>query len=259
MRNPDRQTIFQFKQFAVANRLSAMKVGTDSVLLGAWAFTDFETACREGKSDKRTLATRILDIGCGTGLLALMMAQRFTDAKITAIDIDSDASIEASDNFRNSPWGERCEAVQGDLLQWAEHQKAAYYDLIISNPPYFVDGPTAPEQSRCTARHQNNLPIRKLLENATRLLAPSGKIALVIPYEQTSQTIFEAQIVHLYLTRSCTVTTRNSKPPRRSLLEFSNDNESITQPSNQTLIIHNHLGEYTQPYIQLVSPFYMNL
>lgn len=140
MRNPDRQTTFRFRQFEVSNKLSAMKIGTDAVLLGAWAF---EASGFGARSDLRAL-----DIGCGTGVLSLMLAQRFaqwfTGLSVLGIDIDADAATEASANFSRSPWAARLEAFQVDFRSFAVSCEAATYDMIISNPPFSREAPRLP-------------------------------------------------------------------------------------------------------------------
>lgn len=132
MRNPDRQTTFRFRQFDVSNKLSAMKIGTDAVLLGAWAFEALGFAGRP--------ILRVLDIGCGTGVLSLMLAQRFTGLSVLGIDIDVDAATEAAANFSRSPWAECLEARQADFREFAASGEASIYDMIISNP-FFTEAP----------------------------------------------------------------------------------------------------------------------
>ncbi|MDO5333018.1 MAG: methyltransferase, partial [bacterium] len=176
MRNPDRQTTFRFRQFEVSNKLSAMKIGTDAVLLGAWAF---EASGFGASSDLRAL-----DIGCGTGVLSLMLAQRFTGMSVLGIDIDAEAAAEAAANFSRSPWAARLEALQTDFREFATSGEAGIYDIIISNPPFFTGGAEAPDDARRIARHQESLGLHDLMEGATHVLAPEGILAVVLPADK---------------------------------------------------------------------------
>ena len=175
-------TGFQFKQFFVRHDCCAMKVGTDGVLLGAWA--PVPAVCTQPS------ACKILDIGTGSGLIALMLAQRCPQAQIDAIDIDQQACEQAAANFAASPWAERLHATHCPLQQLANNslsaegglssvnaavnQPKAVYNLILSNPPYFVDSLKNPDAARCTARHNDTLPFGELIACSTRLLAPNG-------------------------------------------------------------------------------------
>ncbi|MDP2113785.1 MAG: methyltransferase, partial [Bacteroidota bacterium] len=161
-----RNNYFQFKQFRIIQDKSAMKVGVDGVLLGVWANVSG--------------AKRILDIGTGTGLIALMMAQRNADARIDAVEIEPDAFQEAVYNIQQSPWNER---IQIELCSFQEFAGKAglKYDLIVSNPPYFTNGHKAPLENRATARHSDSLSLGDLISGAIGLLNETGKIALVLP------------------------------------------------------------------------------
>ena len=166
---------FQFRQFTVYQDQCAMKVGTDGVLLGAWA---------------RLLATegRVLDMGTGTGLLALMMAQRYPHASVTAVDIDDQAVIQAQQNISRSPFAERITISQGDIREWEDQP----FDAIVANPPYFVDSLICPDDQRTTARHTGTLTYRELMETAWHLLSDNGIFSVVIPFDYLDRLSSEA-------------------------------------------------------------------
>lgn len=260
MRNPDRKTIFRFKQFAVANRRSAMKVGTDGVLLGAWAL-------------KQQTPRRILDVGTGTGLIALMMAQRFPDAEIYAVEIDEDSAEEAEENFVHSPWGDRLHLIHGDFLTdtispipngvtYAPAENL--FDLIICNPPFFTNGVEAPDPSRQQARHEAALTLDTFLLRAYPLLSPAGTIAIILPADRLQD--LHSSISHiseqanltsaLYISRLCLLSTVPSKPSRRLLAEIHSG--AGPTPQTESLTIHDGNGNFTQEYICLTKDFYLN-
>lgn len=156
--------MFRFKQFAVRQDRCPMKVGTDGVLLGAWA-------------EVRPGDRRMLDVGTGTGLIALMLAQR-SAAWITAVDIDVECATQAAENFAASPWADRLDAVSVAVQRYDPVEK---FDLIVSNPPYYVDSLLSPDEGRNTARHAAGLPFGELAAAVVRLLSPGGRFALVLP------------------------------------------------------------------------------
>ena len=156
--------MFRFKQFAVRQDRCPMKVGTDGVLLGAWA-------------EVRPGDRRMLDVGTGTGLIALMLAQR-SAARITAVDVDAECATQAAENFAASPWADRLDAVAVAVQRYDPVER---FDLIVSNPPYYVDSLLSPDEGRNTARHAAGLPFGELAAAVVRLLAPGGRFALVLP------------------------------------------------------------------------------
>lgn len=248
MRNPDRQTTFRFRQFEVSNKLSAMKIGTDAVLLGAWAF---ETSCFAGRP-----ILRALDIGCGTGVLSLMLAQRFTGLSVLGIDIDAEAAAEAAANFRQSPWAQRLEAFQTDFREFAASGEAGIYDMIISNPPFFTGGAEAPDDARRIARHQESLGLHDLMDGAAHVLAPEGILAVVLPADKADEARAEAALARLEPTRECIVATTPRKPPRRILMEFRHSG-IVTATQRENLLIHTPEGGFSDRYSRLVEPFYL--
>ena len=193
-----------------------MKVGTDGLLLGAWA--------QGGKS--------VLDIGTGTGLIALMMAQRFPDAHVDAIDIDADAASQAEDNARRSPFADRV-AVRCVSLQ--EYVAEREYDSIVCNPPFFTQSLQSPDSKRTLARHSIALPFDDLFRHARRLMSDDGVLSIVVPSDALSQIETAAVMNNLFLVRRCFVRTTRKKPARRLLLSFSqkpspfHDEEGVIQ------------------------------
>ena len=252
MRNPDRQTTFRFRQFEVSNQLSAMKIGTDAVLLGAWAF---EALGFGASSDPRAL-----DIGCGTGVLSLMIAQRFaqrfTGLSVLGIDIDADAAAEAAANFSRSPWAECLEAFQTDFREFATSGEAGIYDMIISNPPFFTGGAQAPDDARRIARHQESLGLHDLMDGAAHVLAPEGILAVVLPADKADEARTEARFARLEPTRECIVGTTPRKPQRRILMEFRHSGIATTT-LRENLLIHTPEGGFSERYSRLVEPFYL--
>lgn len=190
---------FQFKQFTVHQALCAMKVGTDGTLLGAWA--------RGGR--------HILDVGTGTGLIALMMAQRFSDARIVGIDIDKGAVQQAQMNVQESPFAERIVIEECNFA--VAH---GIYDAIICNPPFFVDSLLSPDCQRTMARHNVSLPFSTLMKHSYELLDESGELSVIIPAEGKSDLESEAYLCGFSKYRECGVRTKETKPVRRYLLSF---------------------------------------
>ena len=194
---------FRFKQFSVEQELCAMKVGTDGCLLGAWV------ACREDD-----IAT-VLDIGTGTGLISLMMAQRFLKARITAIDIDEGAVEQARINVEASRFAERIE-----MRKSAVQDFSGKFDAIVSNPPYFVDALECPDSRRNMARHANTLSYSELMHSAYRMLNDDGEFSVIIPADYRSKMEAEAAIAGFHQSRVCAVFTSMKRPAKRYMLAF---------------------------------------
>lgn len=252
MRNPDRETTFRFKRFSVENRRSAMKVGTDGVLLGAWADMPGDMTGECVNVNVRNPIPRILDIGAGTGLVSLMLAQRYPTAMVTAIEIDSDSAEECAANFSQSPWVGRLEIVRDDFL--AARLPGAY-NLIVSNPPFFNNGAKAPDSARHIARHEDSLPLDRLIARASDLLEPKlGSLALVLPVERCDEAVLAAEISHLYLWRKVMVTTVPGKAPRRVLLQFLNRE---TAPNISEEYLSDSSGNRSEWHRALVNDFYL--
>lgn len=195
---------FTFKQFSVYQDRCAMKVGTDGTLLGAWAHAP------EGRC-------RILDIGTGTGLIAMMMAQRYPQAEIVGVDISSEACAQARENVKYSPFFKRVSIVNFDI---AEYDSGELFDTIVSNPPYFVNSLNCPDENRTIARHSDSLSYKDLLKQVIRLLSDEGNFSLVIPTESISAIESEVAFEGLFLSRKYLIKTTPRKSPKRVLMEF---------------------------------------
>lgn len=202
---------FKFRQFTISQQRCAMKVGTDGTLLGAWA----RTSC-QGDSEK----SRILDIGTGTGLIALMMAQRYPNAVIKAIDIDENAVCQARENVSVSPFSTRIEVIQADIALFESDES---FDAIVCNPPYFTaaNSMESPDFQRRIARQTHSLDFKMLVNSVKRLLAPKGLFSVVIPTDGYGLMANEAMLADLYVSRLCRVRTTPRKVPKRVLIEFS--------------------------------------
>ena len=229
---------FTFKQFHIDHSRCAMKVGTDGTLLGAWAEVPAEG--------------RILDIGTGTGLIAIMAAQRTSSARITAIDIDSACIEQARENVSATEWHERIEVTHSSLQEFAS---AEPFDVIISNPPYFVDSLLSPDASRTTARHTETLSFADLVQGVERLLAPEGRFALILPPAEMAQFLTAAS-GRLYVERRCEVWTTPRSGVRRIMAELSfTPNAS---PKSEKLIIEDNGPQgYSEEYKRLTRDFYL--
>ena len=248
--------VFRFKKFEVVNERSAMKVNTDGVLLGA-AMTILPS--------DRTM----LDVGTGTGTIALMAAQRFSSAilnsssvilnevknpRIDAIDIDEASASEASANFINSPWNSILKAHHLPLEEFAASAETVY-DLIFSNPPYFEDSLTAPDERKSTARHTSDgLSYRDIFEFAKDRLSENGRVSLVLPADQEAALTRYARMCGLYLFRILRVRTVPRKAPSRIIAEFSRTR--CAELSEELLTIQDE-GKYTQEYLSLTGDFYL--
>lgn len=206
--NRNREQVFRFKQFSVANRLAAMKVGTDGVLLGAWCGVE---GCRT-----------VLDVGTGSGLIALMIAQRCPEAHVTALDIVPEAVAEAAENAAASPWSDRITVMEADFNRAVADRLLPRYDLIVSNPPYFTTAIKSPEAARAVARHGAGLGYADILRNASALLNPGGRVALVSPADRENDITLDCSLAGLSVARLTRVYTKPSaQSPSRLLWEIS--------------------------------------
>ncbi|MCM1518335.1 MAG: methyltransferase [Pseudoflavonifractor sp.] len=241
-RNSDRETVFRFKRFSIVNELSAMKISTDGVLLGAWCDVSRDMS--------------IIDAGAGTGLIALMAAQR-SDATITAVEIDPVAATEASGNVTSSPWHSRITVVRGDFNRLASEGLLPKADHIISNPPYFKTTLQAPDRSRRLARHDCGFGYESLLRAAPSILAAdNGRLSMISPADREDDILFDAEISHMHLRRLTRVSTVEGRAPSRILWEFS----VLAGPVIDTaLTIRDRDNAYTPQYRGLVNDFYINM
>ncbi len=243
-----KERIFRFKQFSVSHLQSAMKVGVDGVLIGAWA------TCT---------GRRVLDVGCGCGLIALMIAQRAPEALITAIDIDSPSVEEAKGNVSASAWNDRIVVEERSFADLLLDKETGPYDLIVSNPPFFDSGVNNPLSRREISRHQGSLSPRILLTEGKKLLSSGGKIALIAPSDLT-QTLKAVGVEHdLIAERICFVRDNISSVVKRVMMEFkvmSNPDEyngEEIEPELNHLILFNAQGQPTPEYITLCKDFYL--
>lgn len=230
---------FKFKQFTIKNGGNiGMPVSTDGVMLGAWAF--------------QQPPSTILDIGTGSGLLALMCAQRFPNALIQAIDIDNNAYLTATENALSSPWSARLQISQKNVLEYhLDHR----FDAVICNPPYFTSGETAQDASRAIARHTNSLDHKALITQLNSLLTPDGVAAFVLPITEGEAFIKLAEQQGWSLTRRCDVRTTLRKQPTRLLFELK---QGKMTPHFETLTINAEQG-YSEQFIALTHEFYLKM
>ena len=233
---------FQFKQFSIAQDRCAMKVGTDAVLLGAWSALD------------HTPKT-ILDIGAGTGILALMMAQRSSAELIDALEIDADAYEQCVHNFETSDWGDRLFCYHASLEEFVNEIDDTY-DLIISNPPFYTDSYKSGNEMRNKARFEEALPFEELLTSASRLLSAEGQLNVIIPFSEETNFISLAENAGLYPSRILRVRGQEESPIKRSLICFTFQEKKI-EISELTIEITRH--RYTNEYINLTKDFYLKL
>jgi len=229
---------FVFKQFIVKQNKCAMKVGTDAVLLGAWA--------------DLPLSGHVLDIGTGTGIIAMMLAQR-TIAEIDAIEIDEDAFKQAIGNCQNSKWKDRLN-VQHISFQEFARKKHKSYDAIITNPPYFSNSLKASSESRTRARHTHTLTFTELVEGIEMLLSPKGTFATILPCKEAEELIEIAEKKGLYPVKLVRIKTTASKPAKRVLMQFAFQRKTF---SESTLIIEHSDHSYTPDYKHLTRDFYL--
>lgn len=231
-------SVFHFRHFTIHQDKCAMKVGTDGVLLGAWVHPSG--------------AKRILDIGTGTGLIALMMAQQ-SNADIDAIEIDQSAFMQASQNFNESPWADRLHSIFGPVQSFA-NSTANKYDLIVSNPPYFMGAHPAPVEARNVARHMDeHLSIEELADAVQNLLSDEGRFCIILPYLEGSRFKSYALEHGLAPSRITKVITKTGKTEKRVLMEFSKIKK---EPHEDEIILQDESGNYTTEYRKLTTDFY---
>jgi tRNA1Val (adenine37-N6)-methyltransferase len=230
---------FVFKQFTINQDKCAMKVGTDAVLLGSWV--------------NPSHAKTILDIGTGTGIIALMLAQR-SGARIDAIDIDQNAFIQASENVNACNWKDRIHVYHISLQQFVNTVQQKY-DLIVSNPPYFIDSSKASEKSRTSARHTDHLPFDDLLKGVLHLLNSGGKFYIILPIKEGEFFREMAENNKLYLTKLTRVFTRADKPEKRLLMRFEFMRRKLSEDS--IVIEEDKRHSYTPAYRELLKDYYV--
>ncbi|HEY8510911.1 MAG TPA: methyltransferase [Cyclobacteriaceae bacterium] len=228
----------QFKQFSIRHDRVAMKVGMDGVLLGAW------TSVENVKT--------ILDVGTGSGVIALMLAQRTTDSvRVDAVEISDDAH-QAAENFSASPWNDRLRAYQSSVQELEVEEP---YDLIVTNPPYYVDALKPPDPRRERARHDRSLRHDEIVAAANRLLSTHGRLSIILPHAESKSFETLAARQGFYCSRVCEVQSKPNKPPIRRLMEF----ERTPYPTRRSsLCLFDISGEPSAEYRSLTADFYLN-
>lgn len=234
---------FQFKQFAVNQDQCAMKIGTDGVLLGAWVPTD-------------TRPKTILDIGTGTGIIALMLAQRFDSHQIDALEIDENAYEQAVDNFESSPWSDRLFCFHAGLDEFVEEPEDEY-DLIVSNPPFYIEDYRSENPQRDLARFQEAMPFEDLVEAAALLLSENGIFAVIIPFKEEDNFLELAKEYELFPIKITRVKGTHETQIVRSLLAFRRYELAVLTTDELVIEINRH--EYTDDYIALTKDFYLKM
>lgn len=242
---------FKFKEFTVHQDKCAMKIGTDGVLLGAWSSIEQNPFS-------------VLDIGSGTGVIALQLAQRSDAELIDAVELDDNAYEQAVENFENSSWGDRLFCYHASLQEFAEEIDDKY-DLIISNPPFYKPslpsaslpkGDNLTSESRKKARFYDSLPFETLISSVARLLSEDGLFSVIIPFKEEGNFIKLALKSNLYANRICHVKGTPTSEVKRSLIEFSFRESEL---KNEQLTIETARHEYTDSYINLVKDFYLKM
>lgn len=235
--------MFKFKQFSIQQDRCAMKIGTDGVLLGTWTPI--------GNNPHS-----ILDIGTGTGIIALMLAQRSAAEQIDALEIDEEAYEQATDNFENSPWNDRLFSFHAGLDEFVEDPEDQY-DLIISNPPFYNEDYKSSNEQRDLARFQDAMPFEDLIEAADLLLSENGIFSVIIPFKEESTFLALAAAYELFPTKITRVKGTITSEIKRSLLAFSR--KHISDFPIDELIIETARHIYTPEYIALTKDFYLKM
>jgi len=233
--------VFKFKQFSINDDGCAMKVNTDGVLLGAWV--------------NITCSNRILDIGTGSGLIALILAQR-SDAKIDAIDIHQQSADAATINAANSPWPDQIRILHISLNKYTQTTKEKY-DHIVSNPPFFESSLKSPYSEKNIAKHVDELTCSELIESAKKLLLPEGKLSVILPNDRSPGFKLEAEVQGLSCTKISTVKGKADRATNRMLLEFSYK-KIQGPPEKDEIIIRDSNGEFASRYQKLTAAYYLN-
>lgn len=244
-------SVFRFKRFAVEQSGAAMKVGTDGVLLGAWARVEPSQKC-------------FLDIGAGTGVIALMLAQRASDitaagVSVDAVEVDEGSARQAGENFAASPWRNMVKVYGMSVQEFCREHAGERYDHIVSNPPWFVSSLRSPDGGRTRARHTDALPYADLLGSAAVMLADGGRFSVVIPTDSEPLFMETAAAAGLGLSRRTAVFTLPGALPKRVLLELALRKDCPAEPSSDTLTVETgvHAGDYTEEYRRLTADFYL--
>ena len=234
-------TWFHFKQFTIQQEHAAMKVGTDGVLLGAWASVPGP-------------GSRVLDVGCGTGLIALMIAQRTKKVAVDALEIDPSSARQAEENFQNSPWKEKIQCIQSSFQDYSSQCKSRY-DLIICNPPFFSASAKTPSKERNLARHDDSLSLEDLFRASLPLMKKTTLISLILPIEKEMQAVDLIAEHKMHCNRLTRVIPAPGKSTKRILLEIS---YMPGKPIEEELTIETeNRHKYSDKFQNLVDDFYL--
>ena len=235
---------FHFKEFTVQQDKTAMKIGTDAVLLGAWCFAEFPDT--------------ILDVGAGTGIISLQLAQRFDAETIDAVELDENAYEQTVENFEQSDWADRLYCYNASFQEFADEiaEEEENYDLIVSNPPFYTDEFETENESRNKARFTSSLSFEELIVGVAKILSEKGKFCVIIPFKEEGDFIDLATKNQFFLNRVCHVKGNPTSEVKRSLLEFSFQ-ESAIKKEELTIEIERH--QYTEAYINLTKDFYLKM
>ncbi|WP_087522592.1 tRNA1(Val) (adenine(37)-N6)-methyltransferase [Polaribacter sp. SA4-12] len=236
---------FKFKEFTIHQDKTAMKVGTDGVLLGAWCSVD-------GYPDS------ILDIGSGTGVISLMIAQRSDAMTIDAVELDENAYEQSVANFEESDWGDRLYCYNATFQEFSDEleEEEETYDLIVSNPPFYTDAFESEDASRNKARFTSSLSFEDLIIGVSKILSENGIFSVVIPFKEEESFIALAKENNLFLNRVCRVQGNEKSEVKRSLMEFSSNEVELKE---ERLIIEIERHQYTEAYIDLTKDFYLKM
>ena len=236
---------FKFKEFTIHQDKTAMKVGTDGVLLGAWCSVD-------------DYPDTILDIGSGTGVISLMIAQRSDAMTIDAVEVDENAYEQTVENFEKSDWGDRLYCYNATFNEFADEigEEEETYDLIVSNPPFYTDDFETEDDARNKARFTSSLSFEELIRGVSKILSENGVFSVVVPFKEEESFINLTKEKKLFLNRICRVKGKVTSEIKRSLMEFSFIEKVIEEKS---LVIEIERHKYTEDYINLTKEFYLKM
>ncbi|MDP5107237.1 MAG: methyltransferase [Polaribacter sp.] len=238
-------SIFKFKDFSVQQDKTAMKIGTDGVLLGAWSSVD-------------EYPDTILDVGTGTGVIALMLAQRSEAMTVDAVEVDENAYEQSVENFEQSDWGDRLYCYNANFQEFADEiaDEEETYDLIVSNPPFYSDDYETEDVARNKARFTSSLSFEELVTGVVKILSSDGKFATIIPFKEEENFVNLAKSKDLFLNKVCHVQGKPTSEIKRSLMEFSFHPSEIKK---EHLVIEIERHQYTEAYINLTKDFYLKM
>lgn len=237
---------FRFQKFSVRHDRSSMRVGTDAVLLGAWANV---------QSIETREHAQVLDIGCGCGVISLMVSQRCPHAQVLGIDIDEPSIEEATQNALQSPFANRVRFRLADVRHLAVESAVGGFDLILCNPPYYTEDTLPPDQRRSLARNALHLSFEALIDSVCRLMSEQGTFALIIPMQARDTFVCEALSKGLHIHRECRVQTVTRKTPKRVMLELRFHSSDL--PDLSSLILQSSDGGRSEEYSHLCKDFYL--